>query len=136
MSAPHLSTEMKRGMSIRWELKEHVHSSWKSNTNQLLATSKKLTLHPKHPANDYIHHGSMKQTKETINVSSWVKWQVRGGGGVGVSWIRSWMQEHSGTDHMRKVNGSVLTCRTLLVRPVFWASCLRSLASGLWLMAK
>lgn len=30
----------------------------------------------------------------------------------------------------------LLTCRTLLVRPVFWASCLRSLASGLWLIAK
>lgn len=29
-----------------------------------------------------------------------------------------------------------LTWRTLLVRPVFCASCFKSLASGLWLMAK
>lgn len=29
-----------------------------------------------------------------------------------------------------------LTWRTRLVRPVFWASCFKSLASGLWLMAK
>jgi hypothetical protein len=28
------------------------------------------------------------------------------------------------------------TCRTLFERPVFWASCFRSLASGFWLMEK
>lgn len=31
---------------------------------------------------------------------------------------------------------ALLTCRTLLVRPVFCASCFKSLASGLWLIAK
>lgn len=28
------------------------------------------------------------------------------------------------------------TCNTLLESPVFWASCLRSLASGFWFIAK
>ena len=29
-----------------------------------------------------------------------------------------------------------ITCSTLLLRPVFWASCFRSLVSGLWLREK
>lgn len=46
------------------------------------------------------------------------------------------VQTHIWGDQISKENDFPLTCRTLLVRPVFWASCFKSLASGLWLMAK
>lgn len=45
-----------------------------------------------------------------------------------------WTQ--TGADHISEKEKVLLTCRTLLVRPVFCASCFKSLASGLWLMAK
>lgn len=52
------------------------------------------------------------------------------------TWRRSGVQTQIWGDQISKKNGYLLTCRTLLVRPVFWASCFKSLASGLWLMAK
>lgn len=71
-----------------------------------------------------------KQTKSKrwLQCRTGVKWEE--------TWRRSGMQTEMGRSDGIRRNGSLLTWRTLFVRPVFWASCFKSFASGLWLMAK
>lgn len=47
-----------------------------------------------------------------------------------------WIKHRVYISGIFKITKQFLTCRTLLVNPVFWASCFRSFASGLWFMAK